>query len=127
MLLDYKHIGDLHRETGTNSETYFSITKAARRVSTLPTNFDLFVYHDVHEWLKNKPTMTPLHFQDLLHLDNGNFQSPPCNSAIDLNDLFTNQCTTQESTLHAYTSTTNVTYDYVVDCKDDFGIQDFRA
>jgi hypothetical protein len=33
----------------------------------LPKNFDQYVYQEMHEWLKYKPTMTPPHFRDLIN------------------------------------------------------------
>ena len=120
LLPDYKRIGDVHKESGTNSEAYFMMTVAARRVRSLPTNFDLYLYHEMHEWLKHKPTMTPPHFRDLMNPDDHNFQPAFRNAPIDLEEASVDQVPLDNSTVHAYTSAT--AHDSVIDCGEDSGM-----
>ena len=76
LLSEYKKVADLHRETGTNSLLYFEMTFGQRRARELPKNLDLYVYEEMHSWLRHKPTIYPPHFRDLLSPQDGNFKSP---------------------------------------------------
>ena len=52
---------------------YFEMSFRERKDRTLPKNFDSFVYWDMHEWLKYKPTMNPPHLRDLMSPTDGNY------------------------------------------------------
>jgi hypothetical protein len=52
---------------------YFEMSFRERKEKALPKNFDQYVYRDMHEWLKHKPTMTPPHF---LNPIDGNYMLP---------------------------------------------------
>jgi hypothetical protein len=75
-LPEYKHVADLHKDTGINSMVYFELTFGERRKKTLSKNFDQYVYQEMHEWLKYKPMMTPPHFRDLMNPNDGNYRPP---------------------------------------------------
>ena len=89
----------------------------ARRARSLPTNFDLYVYREMHEWLKHKPTMTPPHFHDLINPNDRNLQPPFQSAPINLEEASADQVPLDNSTVHAYTSTT--AYDSIANCEED--------
>jgi hypothetical protein len=76
LMPDYKHVADIHKETGTNSIAYFELSFSKRREKNLPKNFDPYVYNDMHDWLRHKPTMNPPHFRDFMHPKDGNYILP---------------------------------------------------
>jgi hypothetical protein len=76
LLPEYKRVADVHKDTGVNSTLYFEMSFRERKEKALPKNFDQYVYRDMHEWLKHKPTMTPPHFRDLLSPTDGNYTLP---------------------------------------------------
>jgi hypothetical protein len=55
---------------------YFEMSFAQRRSKELPKNFDVYIYEEMHMWLRHQPTMHPPHFWDLLNPSDGNFRSP---------------------------------------------------
>lgn len=116
LLPDYKRIADLHRETGTNSEIYFSMTGVERRAQNLPSNFDIFVYREMDEWMRQKPTMTPPHFRDLLHPDDSILPPPSRNHLTNHEEMSGDETTPHESAMHAYNSAT--AYDLANDSDD---------
>ena len=59
-----------------NSLLYFKMTFGQRRARDLPKNLDLYVYEEMHSWLRHKPTMHPSHFWDLLNPTDANFKAP---------------------------------------------------
>jgi hypothetical protein len=73
LLPEYKRVADVHKDTGVNSTLYFEMSFRERKEKALPKNFDQYVYRDMHEWLKHKPTMTPPHF---LNPIDGNYMLP---------------------------------------------------
>jgi hypothetical protein len=117
LLPDYKRIGDLHKETGTNSEVYFSLTIPARRARNLPPNFDNQVFREMHKWLKLKPTMTPPHSRDLMNPDDSNFQSAPSTTSIEMDEHAFDDVGQYDHDLHAYSSA--AAYDYAAEGEDD--------
>ena len=76
LLPDYKHIADLHKDTRINSLLYFELYYSQRQERSLPIFFDLYVYINMHKWLRHKPTMHPPHFRDLMHPKDGNYKPP---------------------------------------------------
>jgi hypothetical protein len=76
LLHEYKRVADVHKDTGVNSTLYFEMNFVERKEKALPKNFDHYVYRDMHDWLRHKPTMTPLHFCDLMSPTDGNYCLP---------------------------------------------------
>ena len=52
------------------------MTFGQRRSQELPKNLNMYVYEEMHSWLRHKPTMHRPHFQDLLSPHNANFKAP---------------------------------------------------
>jgi hypothetical protein len=99
-LPDYKKVADLHRETGTNSMSYFEMSYGERRSKELPKKLDLYVYEDMHTWLRHKPSMNPPHFRDLLNPNDGNFRTAP----IAQEDFCSGETSGEEEAFNAYAS-----------------------
>ena len=114
LLSNYKRIGGLHKETGTNAEVYFSLPVAARWARTLRANFDLFVYRKMHEWLQHKSSMTPPHFLDLLLPQNRNFEPASTISVADVEEAAFEEANLNDSTYNSVAA-----YDYVAEVDDD--------
>jgi hypothetical protein len=107
LLLEYKCIADLHKDTCMNSMVYFELSFAQRRERTLSKNFDMYVYRDMNEWLKHKPTMMPPHFRDLLNPNDHNFIPPNGAQDGNIEDYGKSPLSgmsSSEPTLHAYAS-----------------------
>jgi hypothetical protein len=120
LLPDYKKVADLHKGTGTNSMLYFDLSFAERRDRVLPKNFDAFVYREMHEWLRHKPTMNPPHFRDLLHPDDGNLRAAAEENVPEVQSPAVDEQhrPRSDSTLHAYTSV--AAYDFAADSYDEW-------
>jgi hypothetical protein len=115
LMPDYKHIADLHKETGMNSMAYFEFTYSQRREKNLPKNFDPYVYNDMHTWLKHKSTMNPPHFRDLMHPRDGNYIPPTDENEVEHDDADAHSSQTSKlaGTLNAYANAAK--YDAVLD------------
>jgi hypothetical protein len=83
LLPKYKRVVDVHKDQGVNSILYFEMIFGERRNRTLPKKIDPYVYSEMHALLKHKPTMTPLHFWDLLSPINGNYNAPRVTEEMD--------------------------------------------
>ena len=59
LLLEYKRVTDVYKEIGINFMLYFEMTFGEKKARTLLKNFDSYIYREMHEWLKFKPTINP--------------------------------------------------------------------
>jgi hypothetical protein len=120
MLPEYKRVADVHKETGVNSMLYFEMSFRERKDKILPKNFDQYVYIEMHDWLKHKPTMNPPHFRGLLSPTNANYMIPPISAetgnGVPLKDSASDGVL-HTTGLHAYSSA--ATYDVAVHVLDD--------
>jgi hypothetical protein len=85
----------------------------------LPKNFDAYVYQEMHEWLRHKPTMNPPHIQDLLHPYDGNLRATPEEHLPDVESprVEEQQCSRSDAAFHTYTSAP--AYDFTADSFND--------
>lgn len=78
---EYKKVVDVYRENGTNNMAYSNMSFGQQKNKELPKNFDIYIYEEMNNWLRYKPTMAPPHFRDLLHPNECNYK--PMNVSIE--------------------------------------------
>ena len=89
--------------TGTNGEAYFYQNFVEHREHNLPKTYFRKVYECMHELMRHRPTMNPLHHRDLLrpgdgiYNDDGTHQSSLMDMYEDQNDDHDELERTQES------------------------------
>lgn len=86
LLGDYKKVLDHHKGTEIASEEYFALRYDERKLLGLYMNFDKDIYRTIHEWLKDKSTMQPIHARDLLDPQDGIYVHPTVEFGDEISD-----------------------------------------